>query len=82
MRPARINKNGMALSNQFISLNQPSDLKKYEIYDKFRDEYKSHIKNILLDTGSSFFDAKLNFKKYDIKGKRISRSSSSSDIYA
>ena len=82
MRPARINKNGMALSNQFISLNQPSDLKKYEIYDKFRDEYKSHIKNILLDTGSSFFDAKLNFKKYDINGKRMSQSSSSSDIYA
>ena len=81
MRPARINKNGIALSNQFISLNQPSDLKKYEIYDKFRDEYKSHIKNILLDTGSSFFDAQLNFKKYDIKGKRISRSSNSSDIY-
>ena len=82
MRPARINKNGMALSNQFISLNQPSDLKKYEIYDKFRDEYKSHIKNILLDTGSSFFDAKLNFKKYDINGKRMSKSSSCSDIYA
>ena len=81
MRPARINKNGIAMNNQFISINQPTELKKYEIYDKFRDDYKSHIKNILLDTGSSFFDAQLNFKKYDIKGKRISRSSSSSDIY-
>ena len=82
MRPARMNKNGVALSNQFISLNQPTDIKRYEIYDKYRDEYKSHIKNILLDTGSSFFDTKLNFKKYDIKGKRITSSSSSSNIYS
>ena len=82
MRPARMNKNGIALSNQYISLNQPKDFKRYEIYDKFRDEYKSHVKNILLDTGSSFFDAKLNFKKYDIKGKRITSSSSSSNIYS
>jgi hypothetical protein len=82
MRPARMNKNGIALSNQFISLNQPTDIKRYEIYDKYRDEYKSHIKNILLDTGSSFFDTKLNFKKYDIKGKRITSSSSCSNIYS
>ena len=82
MRPARMNKNGVALSNQFISLNQPTDIKRYEIYDKYRDEYKSHLKNILLDTGSSFFDTKLNFKKYDIKGKRITSSSSSSNIYS
>ena len=82
MRPARINKNGVALSNQFISLNQPKDIKRYDIYDKFRKEYKTHIKNILLDTGSSFFDSKLNFKKYDKYGKRISFSSSSDNIFS
>lgn len=81
MRPARINKNEMALSNQFITINQPTDLKRYDIYDKFRNEYKSHIKNILLDTGSSFFDTHLNFKKYDNKGKRLTSSSSSGNIY-
>ena len=81
MRPARMNKNGIAISNQFINMNQPQNFKKYEIYDKFRNEYKSHIKNILFDTGSSFFDSKLNFKKYDIKGNRITSSSSSSNIF-
>ena len=80
MRPARINKNGVAISNQYISINQPKDLKKYDIYDKFRSDYKNHVKNILLDTGSSFFDSKLNYKKYDINGKRISSSSSCSSI--
>ena len=80
MRPARINKNGVAISNQFISINQPKELKKYDIYDKFRNDYKTHIRNILLDTGTSFFDSKLNFKKYDINGRRISLSSSSSNI--
>ena len=81
MRPARINKKEIALSNQFITINQPTDLKRYDIYDKFRNEYKSHIKNILLDTGSSFFDSQLNFKKYDNKGNRLTSSSSSSNIY-
>ena len=81
MRPARINKKEIALSNQFITINQPTDLKRYDIYDKFRNEYKSHIKNILLDTGSSFFDSQLNFKKYDNMGNRLTSSSSSSNIY-
>ena len=81
MRPARMNKNGISLNNQFISISQPKEYKRYEIYDKFRNDYKTHIKNILLDTGSSFFDSKLNFKKYDRNGKRISYSSSSDNIF-
>ena len=80
MRPARMNKNGIAISNQYISINQPKQFEKYEIYDKFRNDYKTHVRNILLDTGSSFFDSKLNYKKYDINGKRISSSSSCSSI--
>jgi hypothetical protein len=80
MRPARINKNGITMNNQFISINQPTELKKYEIYDKFRNDYKTHVRNILLDTGSSFFDSKLNYKKYDINGKRLSLSSSCSNV--
>lgn len=80
MRPARMNKNGIAISNQYISINQPKEFQKYEIYDKFRNDYKTHVRNILLDTGSSFFDSKLNYKKYDINGKRLSLSSSCSNI--
>ena len=80
MRPARMNKNGIAISNQYISINQPKQFEKYEIYDKFRNDYKTHVRNILLDTGSSFFDSKLNYKKYDINGKRLSLSSSCSNV--
>ena len=79
MRPARISKNGIAISNQYININDPKLYPKYDIYDKFKNDYKSHIKNILIDTGSSFFDTKLSFKK---KYDKMSSSSSSDNIFS
>ena len=83
MLPASYNKNGIAMSNEHISINNPNDYYKYKIYDRYKDDYKKYNKeNILKRSASNFIinnDGYMNYK-YN-HGKKISVSSSSDNIF-
>ena len=72
--PAKINKNGISLSNQYISIDNPGEYYKYQIYDRYRKDYNNKD-NILQRSGSNFIKNKFN------NNRRLRASSSSDNIY-
>ena len=82
MMPARINKNGISMNNQYISVDNPEDYYKYQIYDRYRNDYKKNKNNILKRTGSSYFNSKDDYSDYKYNNrKKIWVSSSTDNIY-
>ena len=83
MMPARMNKNGISMSNQYISVDNPEDYYKYQIYDRYKNDYKKHKKNnILKRTGSSYINSNEDFSDYKYhNGRKIRVSSSTDNIY-
>jgi hypothetical protein len=80
--PAKMSKNGISLSNQYISIDNPSDFYKYQIYDRYRKEKSKN--NILLRSGSSLINEKEDYMKYKYNNKnsrKLRVSSSSDNIY-
>ena len=58
--PARICKDGMALSNKYVSIDHPEQYKKYYIYDRYKEDYYHGSRyndngNILRKSASSIF---------------------------
>lgn len=76
MRPGRLNRIGMAINNQFININHPSEFYKYQIFDRFDKNYRTK-NNILQQVGSYF----VNENNYDRKYKKIRPTSSSDNLY-
>ena len=80
--PAKMSKNGISLSNQYISIDNPSEFYKYQIYDRYNKEKST--KNILMRSGSSLINEKENYMKYKYNnksGKKLKVSSSTDNIY-
>ena len=82
MMPARISKNGMSMNNEYISVDNPKDYYKYQIYDRYKNDYKKYKNNIFKRTGSSFINSKEDSSDYKYNfGRKIRVSSSTDNIY-
>ena len=80
--PAKMSKNGISLSNQYISIDNPSEFYKYQIYDRYNKDKSKN--NILMRSGSSLLNEKENYMKYKYNNKnrgKLRVSSSSDNIY-
>lgn len=80
--PAKMSKNGISLSNQYISIDNPSEFYKYQIYDRYNKDKSKN--NILMRSGSSLINEKENYMKYKYNNKnrgKLRVSSSSDNIY-
>ena len=80
--PAKMSKNGISLINQYISIDNPSEFYKYQIYDRYNKDKSKN--NILMRSGSSLINEKDNYMKYKYNNKnsrKLRVSSSSDNIY-
>jgi hypothetical protein len=67
MMPARYSKNGIALSNQYINVNHPSEIHKYQAYDRYKKQYYNYIKeNALRRNGSNLINSKSYYRKNSV----------------
>ena len=80
--PAKMSKNGISLSNQYISIDNPSEFYKYQIYDRYNKDKSKN--NILMRSGSNLINEKEDYMKYKYnnkKSRKLRVSSSSDNIY-
>ena len=74
MMPARISKNELSMNNQYISINNPEDICKYQIYDRYNSDYRKYKNNTLKRTGNNFIKSNDNLKYNNNKKFRVSSS--------
>ena len=80
MMPARISKNGMSMSNEFITIDNRGEYYKYKIYDRYNNDYKKYKHNsILKKSGSDYINGNEDFINYKYNNNKRKRISSSTD---
>ena len=64
MMPAKYSKNGIAMNNQYISIDNPGEFFKYQIYDRYNNDYKKYSNDILKRNGSKSINSNENYLYY------------------
>ena len=81
MMPAKYSKNGIAVNNQYISIDNPGEYFKYQIYHRYNNDYKKYSNDILKRNGSKSINSNENYLDYkNHNGKKIRVSASSDNI--
>lgn len=82
MMPAKFSKNGMSMNNQYINIHNPEDYCKYQIYDRYINDYKkeNRIKNNFLRRSGNNLNANIFGYKYNNYRKK-SLSSSTDNLF-
>ena len=62
--PAKYSKNGIAMNNQYISIDNPGEFFKYQIYDRYNNDYKKYSNDILKRNGSKSINSNENYLYY------------------